>query len=159
VVVEIPADQGNDPAPVPERLPALLVNDKVNISLAVTLFDIGQAVEFLREGTYRFAQEGECVNPDSDLSEFCPEDMTGNPDDIPPFDELAEEIKLILSDIVFPDIELDLSGFIAEICKEGFSVVPDNVYSSGGGDQLSTLVMSDVCVPGFDIEHGMLPVE
>jgi hypothetical protein len=85
--------------------------------------------------------------------------MAGYPDDIPPFDELVEQLKLLVPDIVFPDIELDLTGFITEVCKQGFPVVPYNVYSSGGGHLFSTLVMGDIRVPGPDIENRVLTVE
>ena len=51
VVVEIPADEGDDAAPVPEGLPALLVDDQVHVPLPVPLLHVGKPVELLRAGS------------------------------------------------------------------------------------------------------------
>ena len=47
-LIQVPPDQGDNTAPCPEYLPALLVYNKVNISLAVPFFDIFQTMEFFR---------------------------------------------------------------------------------------------------------------
>jgi hypothetical protein len=158
MIIKIPSDQGDDPAPGAERLPALFVNNKINISLAIALFDIREPVKFLREGAYRLAEKGEGINPDGNLSQFRAENMTGNPDNISPFDELVEQIELLVPDIVLPDIELDLSGLVPEVGKEGFSMVPYNIYPSGSRHRFSALVMSDISITGLNLEHRMLPV-
>ncbi len=71
------------------RPPALLVDNQVNVSLAVSFLDISQAVKFLGKGTDSLAQESKCINPDCNFTQFCPEHMAGYPDDISPFDELV----------------------------------------------------------------------
>ena len=88
-------------------------------------------MEFFRKRAYCLAEEGEGVHPDGDLTQFCPEYMTGNPDDISPLDELVKEFELFIAKIVFPDIQLDLSCFITEVSKYGLAVVPDNIDPSG----------------------------
>ena len=100
VVIEIPADKGDDPVPAPEYLPALVIHNQINITLAIALFDVGQAVEFLRERADCLAQEGEGVHPYGDLTQFCPEHMTSNADDVSPLNELVEEIELLIPKIV-----------------------------------------------------------
>ncbi len=109
VVIEEPADQGYNPAPVPECLPALLVGDEIDVPLAVPFLHIREPVEFLGKRADRFAQQGKCVHPDGDLTQFCPEDMAGYPDDVPPLDVLVEELELLFPEIVLPDVELDLA--------------------------------------------------
>jgi hypothetical protein len=131
MVIEIPADQGDDPAPAPEYLPALLIHDKINISLAITLFDVSQAMELLRERAYSLAEEGERVHPDGDFAQFRPEHMTRYPDNISPLDKLVEEFELLIPKIVFPDIQLDLSCFVTEVSKHGLAVIPDNIDPPG----------------------------
>ena len=140
VVVEVPADEGDDPAPVPEGLPALLVHDQVHVPLAVALLDVGEPVELLRQGADRLAEEGEGVHPDGDLAQFCPEHVAGHPDDVPPLDELVEEIELLLPDIVLPDIELDLAGLVPEVGKDGLAMVADNVDPPCGRVTVSALL-------------------
>ena len=159
VVVEIPADEGDDPAPVPEGLPALLVHDQVDVPLAVALLDVGEPVELLREGTDGLAQEREGIHPDGDLPEFCPEHVAGYPDDIPPLDELVEEIELLLPDIVLPDVELDLTSLVPKVGKQGLAVVADNVDPAGRGHGLGALVMGDIRVLRLDLGNSVLPVE
>ncbi len=63
--------------------------------------------------------------------EFCPEYVARYPDDVPPLDELVEEIELDLPDIVLPDVELDLAGLIPEVGKQGLAMVADNVDPAG----------------------------
>jgi len=159
VVVEIPADKGYDPAPVPEGLPALLVDDQVDVPLAVALLDIGKSVKLLGQGADRLAQEGKRIYPYRDLAQFCPEHMAGNPDDVSPLDELVEELELLLAEIVFTDIELDLTTLVPYVSKDGFAMVPDNVNPAGSGDRINTLFMGDICIAGLDIEHRVLPVK
>ena len=77
--------------------------------MAVSFLHVREAVELLGKGADRFAQYSKRIHPDGDLSEFCPEDMAGNTDDIPPFDVLVEELELLFPQIVFPYVELDLS--------------------------------------------------
>ena len=47
-------------------------------------------------------------------------------------DELVEEGKLLIAEIVLPDIQLDLSCLVTEVCKHRLPMVPDNVDPSGG---------------------------
>src|SRR5665647_791977 len=123
VVIEVPADKGYDPAPVPEGLPALLVDDKVDVPLAVALLYIGKSVELLGQGADRLAQEGNRIYPDRDLAEFCPENMAGHPNDVPPLDELVEELELLLAEIILTDIELDLATLVPDVSKDGLAMV------------------------------------
>ena len=60
----------------------------------------------------------------------------GYPDDVPPFDELVEELELLIPDIVLTDIELNLTRLVTEVSKQGLPMVPDNVYPSGGRDRV-----------------------
>jgi hypothetical protein len=159
VVIEVPADKGYDPAPVPEGLPALLVDDQVNVPLAVALLDIGESMELLGKGADRLAQESKRIYPDCDLTQFCPEHMASNPDDVSPFDELVEELELLFAEIVFTNIELDLATFVPYVSKDGFAMVSDNVNPAGSGDRINTLFMGDICIAGLDIEHRVLPVK
>ena len=159
VVIEIPSDEGDDPAPVPEYFPALVIHNQINVALAITLFDVGQAVEFLRERAYSLAQESECVHPDGDLTQFRPEHMTRDPDDVSPLDELVEEIELLIPKIVFTNIQLYLSRLITKVSKHGLPVVPDNIDPSGRRYPFRTLVVSDISVLRFDIENRVLPVK
>ena len=85
--------------------------------------------------------------------------MPGHADDVPPLDELVEEIELFVPEIVLPDIELDLTRLVPEVGKDGLAMVPDNVDPSRGRDALRTLVMRDLCVFCLDLLHGHLTVE
>ena len=85
--------------------------------------------------------------------------MAGNPNDISPLDVLVEELELLFPEIVFPYIELDLTRLVAEIGKDGLSMVPDNVDSSSGRYALRTLVVRYVRVPFFDVSNRILTVE
>ncbi len=159
VVVKVPADEGNDPAPLPEGLPALLVDNQVYVPLAVALFDIREPVELLRQGTDGLAQEREGIHPDRYLPEFCPEHVARYPDDIPPLDELVEEVELLLPDIVLPDVQLDFTTLITEVGKQGLAMVADNVDPAGRGHGIDTLVMGDIRVFRLDLGHRVLPVK
>ena len=85
--------------------------------------------------------------------------MAGYPDDVPPFNELIEELKLLLSEIVLPDIQLDLSRFITKIGKDCFPVVPDDKNSPRRRDLFRTLVVGYIRVGCFDIKNCVLPVK
>jgi hypothetical protein len=159
VIIKIPADQRDNPAPVPESLPAFLVDNQVDVTLAIAFLDIGEPVELLGQGADSLAQESECIYPDCDLAQFCPEHMAGNPNDVSPLDELIEELELLLAEIVFTDIELDLATLVPDVSKDGFAVIPDNVNPAGSGDRINTFFMGDICIAGLDIEHRVLPVK
>ena len=44
------ANQGNDPASFPEHVTYILIDHQVQVALAITGLDIGQAVPFFRQG-------------------------------------------------------------------------------------------------------------
>lgn len=159
VVVQEPSDEGYDPAPVPESLPALLVDNQVDVPLAVALLDIGESMKLLGQGADCLAQESKRIYPDCDFAKFCPEHMAGNPNDVSPLDELVEELELLLAEIVFTDIKLDLATLIPYVSKDGFAMIPDNVNPACSGDRIDTLFMGNICIAGLDIEHRVLPVK
>ena len=45
-------------------LAAVVVRDQIEIALTVSLLDVGESVEFFRQGTQRFAEESELVHFD-----------------------------------------------------------------------------------------------
>ena len=53
-LVKEPADAREDPAPVAEVLPDLLVCNEINVPLPVAFLDIGETVELLGERADRF---------------------------------------------------------------------------------------------------------
>ena len=159
VVIEIAADKGYDPAPVPEDLSALLVDDQVDVPLAIALLDIGESVELLGQGADRLAQESKRIYPNCDFAQFCTEHMAGNPNDVSPLDELGEKLELLLAEIVFTYIELDLATLVPYVSKDGFAMVPDNINPACSGDRINTLFMGDICIADLNIEHGVLPVK
>ena len=73
---------------------------------------------------------------DGDVAHLRPEDAAGHPDDVAGVEIFLEELKGLIANVVFPDIELDAGRGVPDIDEDRFAVVADDVDPSGGADLL-----------------------
>ena len=88
----------------PEYLTALVIHNKVYISLPVSLFNILQTMEFFRESADRFTKHLDFINPDRHFPNFGPEYVARHADNVPAVEETVDEFELFLPEVAFPDI-------------------------------------------------------
>ncbi len=155
---ELPQER-DDPAPGPERLAALLVHDQVEVTLPVAGLDVLEPVEFLGEGADRFCEEFEPVDPDGDLPHLCPEDVADNADDVPGVDVLPEEVELLFSKVVLPEVKLYSAAGVPHVGEHCLAVLADDVDPARGADFFSALLVSDLGEPFLDLLDGILAFE
>ena len=60
----------------------IIVDNKINIALAIAGINIGQTVEFFRQGLQRFGNNIKFFSRDRKLSARSAADVTGNADDV-----------------------------------------------------------------------------
>src|ERR1700690_1940258 len=73
-IVEVATDVADDFRPRIEDLLDVVIDDQIDVALAVALLDVSEAVPFLRQRPERLSQEVESGRLDGELSFFRAED-------------------------------------------------------------------------------------
>lgn len=103
-----------------EYLAAVVVRDQIEIALTVSLLDVGESVEFFRQGTQRFAEESELVHFDRKLAGARRERFAGHADDVAEI-KFLEDLEIIFPDLVALNVNLHSAGRVFDIRENGFS--------------------------------------
>src|SRR5699024_8834860 len=106
----------------------------VCIPLAVTQFDILEAMPFLRRSIQRLAEHGDVTGAQGYLAHPGAEQGACGLDEIADVKKLADVGIRILADDIFPDVELEFAVTVANVGEDGFSHVAIADDASGEGD-------------------------
>ena len=99
------------------------VDDQVHIALAVTQLRVGQAVELLRQGEQRLAQQGHLLAAHGHLAPLGPEHHALYTYDIADI-QLFEAVILLLAHFVLPGVELDAAALVLQVAEGDLSHAP-----------------------------------
>ena len=86
-------------------LPHSLVDNQIQVALAVAEFDVGQPVPFFRQGQQRLGQQSQFLHPERQLIGLGAEKMPGDADDVAHVQEL-EQPEASLAHHVQLDVDL-----------------------------------------------------
>src|SRR5665213_2300010 len=110
-----------------QRGTRFLVDDQIEIALAVTRLDVGQAVELLRQRQERLGQHREVARIDGELAARRAPDNALDPDDVAEIEQLEEAQALGRQDVLVAE-DLDLAGAVVQIDEH--AAVADGADSS-----------------------------
>ena len=91
----------------------LLVDDQIDVTLAVLQLLVGQAVELLRQGAQRFREQPQVPHPHRDLVGPGLEQHAVDPDDVADI-VVLERFVLLLAGIAVGKVKLDLSAHVLD---------------------------------------------
>ena len=114
--VKVASDERKDLGSLNEGVLNLGVNDKVNVSLSVSLLEIGKTVELLGEGKERLCKQNNACCVYRDLACSGAEEVTLNADDITNV-PLLEACVNLFANAVTSNVELDLALIVEHMCE------------------------------------------
>jgi hypothetical protein len=117
-------DSLNGPDSREEDLLDLGVCHEVQVTLAITGFDVGETMPLLRKGSKGLDQEPEGFYLDREFTCLGPEDLPFQSDKIANIEGL-EELKGLISNGILLDVSLDSSHPILNVDETGFAKIPD----------------------------------
>ena len=116
----------NDPAAQDEDLLHPVVDDQVQVALAVAGFHVGQAVPFLRQGPQALGQQPEFIGQQREFAGLGPEQGPLQADVVPQVHEL-EDLELAVPHPVLADVSLQAPAAVREMHESGLAeIAPGN---------------------------------
>ena len=129
-VEELP-HEADDPGPGLEDPAHLGVDHQVQVALAVARLDIGEAVEFLRQGLQRFGQEGKLPHCQGELIGPGAEQGALDPDDVAQINEFFKAAKGLLAQHLLLEIDLQTAGAVLDMGEAGLAELPEEHETAG----------------------------
>jgi hypothetical protein len=109
------------------------VNDEIQVSLAVNLVIIGEAVPFFGEGSEGFGDEGNGLGADGNFFGFSFKEGASNANDIADIEFFKIGVGR-WADIILGDIDLDFAIAVEEFNKSCLTHIAVNDDTSGNGE-------------------------
>ena len=136
----------------------LRVHDQIHIPLAVPELQICQAVELLRQGQQRLAQQRDVLGPDTHLAPLGAEHLTLDAHDVTDV-ELLELLIDRLIHLVLAGVQLDAAVPVLQVTEADLAHAPLAHQAAGHlhGPALHLVkVLLDLCRGGVPVEPGLL---
>ncbi len=131
-LVEKLPQEADDPGPGLEDPAHLGVDHQVQVALAVAGLDIGEAVEFFRQGLQRFGQEGRnCRTARVSSSGLGAEQGALDPDDIAQVNEAFKAAEGLLAHHLLLEIDLLAAGAVLDMGEAGLAELPEEHEPAG----------------------------
>ena len=118
------AQFGRDERALVEDVAHIVVDDQVEVALAIPGFGVGQAVEFFGQRTQALRQQLDCADAQRQLARFGDEESALGPDDVADV-EFFEPRVFVGADGVARDKELNRPGGVLDDGKRAFAHVAD----------------------------------
>ena len=161
VLVEEIANLLNETAPGDEHRAGVFVCDQIQIPLAVTELDVGEAVPLLGKRLERFREERELFDFDGQLVGLRAKERPFDTDEITDV-ELLVDGEARLFDFIAADVGLEPTGAVTQSKKPGFAelVDSDDTPRSADNDRLRIELVGGLRVERVEsFRHGVRPVE
>jgi len=81
--------------------------------------------------------------------------VADNADDVPGVDVLPEEVELLFSKVVLPEVELYPAVRVPDVSEYRFAVLADHVDPARGADLISALLVPDIREPLLNLVNGI----
>ena len=121
-VVRIPLANGaHHSRALDESIFDFRIDHEVKVSLAITLFFVGEAMPFFRQWTQRLGQHREMQDADGEFTGVGRENDTFDTKDITEVDEF-EESPFIFRQLIFSEIELDIAALVTQDTECGLAL-------------------------------------
>ncbi len=133
---KIAADKGDELRANDEVAAAVVIDNKVNIALAVFKLGIRHAVVLLGQGAKRLGKKLNALGVNGDFLGLGFENVPGNTDDIADI-ELAEIGKFLLADGIGADIHLDKPLAVLNVAEDGLAHAALRHNAPGNGNGFS----------------------
>ena len=127
------ADFADDFAAEFESFHHFRIGDHIQITLTVTLFNVGQSVEFFGQRTQGFGKQRHTGNADGQFPHLGIEELSFDTDDITDI-QFFEEGTRFFAQITLSGKELDSAGTVTDIGKDGFAHAAFGNETSGNID-------------------------
>ena len=79
------SEERDDPAPGPECLPALFIDNEIQVPLPVSFLKVGQTMKLLRQGAECLGKKDHIIDKNRNFPYFCLENSPGYSYDVPSF--------------------------------------------------------------------------
>ena len=120
----------DDFASVNENLFDFGVDDEVHVTPTVPELHVFQAVPFFRQGQQGFGKQGHAVDEEGQFSRVGFGEFSMGSDEVADI-EFGKQVVRIGADLVFFDIELNVSGTVPDVAECGFPVFAAGHDASG----------------------------
>jgi hypothetical protein len=134
--VEEAPDAGHHATAHFEHLARLLVDDQIEVALAVADFDILQPMPLLGKGPETLGEKLDADRPDGELVGPGPEDASRHPHEVADIEQ-REEREIPLRQGILPDVRLDTGAAVCQHQEIGLAEAPDG-DDAPAGDGLGT---------------------
>ena len=130
----------DDRAALVEHVLDVEVGDEVEVALAVTGLDVGEAVPLGRQGAQRLANDGELRRLERDLLRARSEHRPFHAEEIAEI-ELLQHLERLLAEGVFLRVNLHAIGAVADVQKYAFAHCAERSHAPGQSNLAAFLVV------------------
>ena len=110
------AEGTDDFAALAENVADLRIGDEVHIPLAVTDFDVGEALVLFGQGPERLGEQGDLITGKGQLVGLCAEKLPVHAHDVADV-VLLEAVIVVLVHLVLAGVDLDASRLVLQIAE------------------------------------------
>ena len=116
--VQVFSDLRDDTTAQDEGLARLVVEHEVEIALPQPGLNVLDAVPLLGQRPQRFAEQGKALDAHCQFTGMRREQLAGHADDVAQFDELLEQLELLLRQALVLRVDLNLAGRVFDVREQ-----------------------------------------